>query len=148
MPIQTKIRQILERLPWFRHSPTRQFIKFAIVGAVNTALDIGLFTLLHALGLHYLLANVFAFGTAVINSYYWNRRWTFRSRSAEWRPELVKFASVSGLGFLGNEILLFLFVESGHWPPLTAKLVVTVIIFFWNYLANRFWTFKHVSLPS
>lgn len=148
MGIKGKIVSGLERIPLFRHAPTRQFIKFAIVGVANTALDIGLFTLLHAWGLHYLLANVFAFSAGVINSYYWNRRWTFRSRQAKWGSEMIKFFTVSGIGFAGNELLLLLLVELGHWLPLAAKLIVTIVIFFWNYLANRLWTFKNVSLPS
>jgi putative flippase GtrA len=67
----------------------------------------------------------------------------------DWRAQLAKFTAVSLIGLaLSNLILLSL--ESplglmlGHpaWGYLPAKVLATGVVLFWNYFANRAWTFK------
>jgi len=45
---------------------------------MNTVVDFAVFALLAAGGLSVLLAQWLAYGCGVLNSYLWNRRWTFR----------------------------------------------------------------------
>jgi putative flippase GtrA len=127
---------------------TRQFIKFAIIGVSNTVLDFIIFSGLHWLGLNYLVANVISFSTAVLNSYYWNRRWTFRSQNTNWRAEMVKFIAVSIIGLVGNEAILWTLVSRGSWTPVMGKIAATAVVLIWNFIANRLWTFRTVALPS
>lgn len=135
----------LERL---RHHPeTRRFGKFAIVGMINTAIDMAVYILLHSvLGMHYLLANIFAFLAAAINSYNLNRRWTFRSTAADWRREMTQYLAVIGLGFCLNEGLLYILVDRFSLHSIVAKVLVIGVVLVWNFGANRWWTFRK-SLP-
>ncbi len=120
----------------------RQFIKFAMVGVVNTIIDYGVYALL-VLGFetHYLVANIFSFFAAASNSYFLNRRWTFRSNDPRWRRQAVKYFSVLTIGFALNELFLYLFVEHGDVGKLQGKAIAIVIVLFWNFGANKFWTF-------
>jgi HAD superfamily phosphatase (TIGR01668 family) len=163
----------------FRHRLVRQFIKFCIVGASSTVLDVGL---------HYLLMFVVTWngvpvsdlvGTwvlstffgetspsqeairnaafaplkvpvvvlAILNSFYWNRRWTFRVVGKESRHrQIVKFFVVALIGMGLNVVLssgLHAVVPGSDkvsWAIATA--VATVVVVFWNFTGQRLWTFR------
>ncbi|MCA1696811.1 MAG: GtrA family protein, partial [Actinobacteria bacterium] len=52
--------------------------KFGVIGAVNTALDFGVFNLLHfTLGVGLLTAQAISMVIAATSSYFMNRHWTF-----------------------------------------------------------------------
>ena len=55
-----------------------QFLKFALVGVLNTVVDFLVFQLFNlTLGWMY-LAQVIGYCAGILNSYFWNSRWTFR----------------------------------------------------------------------
>ncbi len=133
-------RQIAE------HPETQRFVRFVLVGLLNTSIDFTLFFLFtHVAGWHYLLANVASFLLAAINSYFMNRRWTFGSQSAAWHREAAQYVTVLVIGFALNEGLLFLLVSRWQWAKLIAKVMVTGLVLVWNFSANRLWTFRHVA---
>lgn len=127
-----------------RHQEVRRFSRFALVGLLNTAIDFTIFfSLLHLTNLSYLGANMISFLAAAINSYTLNRRWTFRSGARDIHREGAQYVTVIGVGFLLNEGLLYLLVDHGDLPTWAGKVVVTGVVLIWNFLANRFWTFRH-----
>ena len=136
-------KQIMDH-PWVAQRPgIKQFVKFSIVGAMNTIIDFSVFTLFFShFHWHYLVANIMALLVAGTGSYIFNRRWTFQSQDTRWHHQLAKFMVVLGLGFSLNEFLLYLFVEHGHLHPLVAKAGAVVLVLFFNFFANRLWTFR------
>lgn len=143
MNIQSLI-EVVRRHPWIADRPTiRQFVKFGLVGALNTGVDFTVFTIcVYGFRMHYLVANVAAFGVAAVNSYVLNRRWTFRNDDPRWHVQMVKFFVVLTIGFGLNELLLYFLVSRFAWSKIVAKLAVILVVLFWNYLVNRFWTFR------
>lgn len=138
-----------------------RFFKFLIVGTLGFVVDFGTLTfLVEVVGLEPVLANVFSFSAAVISNFTWNRYWTYpESRSKRKRVQLIQFAMVSILGLLINSLILFLLEgpfnalfalpffsflpeDIGYLP---AKMVATVIVLFWNFFVNRFWTYSNVD---
>jgi putative flippase GtrA len=125
------------------HHEVRRATRFGIVGVANTAIDFIIFTtLVHFFQLPYLWANVVAFSVASLNSYIVNRRWTFRSSARDIHREALQYIVVLTIGFFINEGVLYLVVEKTSAAPLIGKLMATGISLIWNFLANRFWTFK------
>ncbi len=57
-------------------------VMFALVGALNTLIDMAMFWLLVSFALHPLLANMVSYSTAAVNSYILNGHVTFRHRHA------------------------------------------------------------------
>ena len=56
-----------------------QFIKFNVVGIMNTAVDFGVFMILnHYLGLIYAVSQVISYSCGMVNSYFLNKFWTFQ----------------------------------------------------------------------
>lgn len=127
-----------------------RFSRFLAVGAVGTALDFSLLTLLKLGGLPTLFANSLSFTAGLLNNFTWNRLWTFGDvEQSDWRKQFMQFTVVSLIGLLlNNAIVLSLenvlgsMLGQPEWGYLPAKVIATGVVAFWNYFANRTWTFK------
>lgn len=125
-----------------KRTGVRQFIKFALVGVVNTMIDFSVYAgFVLWFDVHYLLANIFAFIAAASNSYLLNRRWTFRSADPRWRAQAAKYFTVLAIGFGLNELILYALVEHGSFGKFVGKGIAIVVVLFWNFGANKLWTF-------
>lgn len=129
----------------------QRFSRFLAVGAVGTILDFSLLTLLKLAGLPTLFANSLSFTAGLINNFTWNRLWTFGDvTQSDWRRQLAQFTAVSLVGLVLNNVIVLslegalgsLFGMPG-WGYLPAKVIATGVVVFWNYFANRMWTFKN-----
>ncbi len=127
-----------------------RFAKFAIVGAVGSVVDFGILNLMHkAFGWSLLWANVLSFSMAVLSNFTWNRLWTFpESRSRRKREQLPQFALVNVVGLgINTLILLGLDAVFSHfiadpWDYNLAKAIAIGVVLFWNFGANRLWTYR------
>jgi hypothetical protein len=87
---------------------------------------------------------------AILNSYYWNRRWTFRVDKAHGHGEMItKFFVVALIGMVLNVVvgttinrLLHLGAEA-RWAG--ASLIATAVVVFWNFTGQKLWTFRKAS---
>lgn len=144
--MQQLINRVSEHPFVARRPMVRQFIKFAIVGSINTSIDyLGFAALVTWTHIPYLLANVMTFSVAATNSYILNRRWTFRSADPRWQRQAVAFFSVMAVGLGLNSLALYLFVDHAHIHKLIAKAMGIVIVLFWNFFASRFLVFREAS---
>jgi putative flippase GtrA len=129
----------------------KRFIKFAIVGASGTVVDFGLLNFgILVLGLTKALANTISFSAAVVNNFVWNRLWTFpETRSSPFLGQLWKFFLVSLAGYALNQTIFlgldhFLLYRFGVLGYNLSKAVATLVVLFWNFGANRVWTYREV----
>jgi len=81
-----------------------QFIKFLLVGALNTGIDFGVLNLLMlstgiTSGFYYPIFKAISFTCGVTNSYIWNKRWTFKKGKDLGKKEFSKFFTVSLISF-------------------------------------------------
>ena len=80
-----------------------QFSKFFLVGLMNVLIDLGILSLLIVLfkadkGLWYSVFKGFSFSLATVNSYFWNKLWTFGTEKGKFDQFLI----VSLIGLLIN----------------------------------------------
>ena len=140
-----------------------RFFKFALVGISGTIIDFGIFNLLIRMQFSSIIASTISFIVAVFNNFYWNRYWTYpETKILPIAPQVIKFSSVSTAGLLIRTILFKLieqpsinFAEGmlSDNSLFSAEVIgknislafVIIIVLFWNYLANRFWTYKNIS---
>lgn len=121
----------------------RQFIKFGLVGLSSTAIDWSIFYLLNlTFGVYYLYAKVFSFAIAVINSFIWNRRWTFRSQDPNQMRQFSKFLTIALIGLGLNTLIMYIVVTVLNQQPIAGLVAASAIVVFWDFLANKFYTFK------
>jgi putative flippase GtrA len=139
-----------------------RFIKFAVVGISGTIIDFGIFNLLLYMQFNSILASTISFIVAVFNNFYFNRNWTYpESKIHSLTSQLTKFAVVSIAGLLirttlyklierpiinfverimSEDVLVFAEVVGKN----ISLAILIIIVLFWNYLANRFWTYKNI----
>jgi putative flippase GtrA len=105
-----------------------QFARFSLIGAMNGALDIIILNLLLQLWQHantwdLILANSLAYSVAVLNSYVWNARLTFRRESTFNAREKALFAAQALVSLLISNGVFLLFLYLLGLSPLPLWLV-------------------------
>jgi len=125
------------------HQVLKQFIKFSLVGALNTIVDFVTYLFFtRVLFWYYLLAAFLAFSLAATSSFLFNRYWTFKLENKFTATEYAKFILVAAGGLLLTILFLYILVDIFFWYDLWAKLVIVVIVVNYNFWMQKFWTFK------
>lgn len=148
-----------------------QIGKFGVIGVLNTLVDWGVLAVLFAVGptwfsvatdqsivttggiaiTAYTLYKSISFIVANINSYYWNKYWTFAtSLSQKTKAEFLQFFAVSMIGFLLNVgISSYVFKSitpsvgmNGDQWGLVGAAIGSVVGLAWNFLGYKFIVFK------
>ena len=121
----------------------KQFMRFGVVGVANSLLDFSVFFLLHrTLEFGYVSANGGAWLLAVSFSFFGNKFWTFRAHAVNAGKQYIRFLVVSCIGLGISTLLLYAFIEFGGLAATIAKVLCIVVVAFWNFYANKFWTFN------
>jgi len=89
----------------------------------------------------------FSTSLAILNSFYWNRSWTFRIRGREEAAsQLRRFVLVSVVGLVLNVLLSTAFDRLIPGPEKNsariATLLAAVVVAFWNFAGQRLYAFK------
>jgi putative flippase GtrA len=115
-----------------------QFIKFCLVGAISTAINVKLFSVLMAQGLGVNLSHVCAFSLAVTNGFFLNRAWTFRhSRAHRMQQQYVMFVAVNVVGLaLSWAVMRLVGAWLTHWDVSHAWLLQSAPANFLGGLLN------------
>jgi putative flippase GtrA len=133
-----------------------QAAKFLLVGTLNTFIDLGVLNLLILIsgiasgGLYSAFKGI-SFAIAVINSYFWNKFWTFkRSKTTAPGKEFLQFfiVSIVGLGInVGSASLVVNVI--GPQFGLTAEIwanigaiIAALCGMTWNFIGYKFIVFR------
>lgn len=146
----------------------KKFIKFGLVGVLNTLVDFAVFYVMDhwAIGAGPTLillgvtvttgpyiSNAIAYVVANVHSFVWNKLWTFEKRDRVTKGEAARYLMTSAGYLLISTVslaicirilslpLLAALVPQG-WTNLLAKLPTACVTIFYNYLMNKFWVFK------
>ena len=117
--------------------------RFALVGVLNTIVDVLVYWGLVALSLHPVLANLGAFIVANVQSYFINARFTFSTngKAAAISPAgYLKYALSHSFSLIASTAIIAL--AAPRIGALPAKLIAVGLTFFVNYLASAFLVFR------
>lgn len=117
----------------------RQFIRFLLVGALNTAISLVVYRALLAFGVWYVVSAPIAWAAGVVNGYVWNLRWTFAGRDTP-RARLL-YALFGALGAGVASLLVLVFVHGAGLGKFESYLAAVPLVTVSTFLANRYWTF-------
>lgn len=146
----------------FRHKKTLvQFIKYALVGVMNTLLTLGMIFLCKSVfGVNDYVSNAVGYIVGLMNSFMWNRNWVFRSNGGLTRQAthfLLGFCVCYFIQFMvvwlinqswfgkTQYTLLWGFVISGYG---IATLVGNVCYTLSNFIYNRLITFREKNAAT
>ena len=147
-----------------------QIAKFGVTGVMNFLVDLGVLSLLIVifqevleielketiLGLGILILTYYSickgtsFIVANVNSYFWNKFWTFEDKSSEKQvTEFTQFFVVSLVGFFINVLVASYVFKAINMPGFTPEqwgligaAVGSVAGLAWNFLGYKFIVFK------
>lgn len=124
----------------------KSFIRFAIVGVINTLVTITINILCNnVFNLYYKISWVIAFAGGVTNSYIMNKLWTFESKGGSPKKttkEMLQFLTVNLVSLGATTLGLTYFVENMGINENIAQLPTIVISQFINYFGYKLWVFK------
>jgi putative flippase GtrA len=116
-----------------------QGAKFILVGLMNTGIDIGLyFTLTRFLAIFAeanVVAKAISYAAGVLNSYLWNRSWTFKSRDRSWKT-FAPFMLSNLIGLSINAAVLWLGLLLSI-PEILALVIATSVTLVWNFIISK-----------
>lgn len=145
-PSQTKVGQV-----------AGQFVRFAVVGVVNTAINFAVLNLLSHLtgiksGPHVIYLTVIAFAVALANSYFMNDYWVFKDEGHhEGGRKFSLFLTVSLIGAGLNSLVVYLVTTFVHpmfglsetlWLNF-ANLCGVGVGLVWNFIGYKIFVFKN-----
>ena len=121
----------------------RKFIKFGMVGVLNTIIDIFSFFILNVVfGIGAYISQILSFIIATINSFLCNKYWTFEKKNPIAGNEVFKYIIVKCCYLAVSLCMLGLFKNLFNLTPMVAKFPATCMMIGFNYLAVKFWVFK------
>jgi putative flippase GtrA len=144
------------------HRERKRFLKFSFVGITGTIVDFGVLNLFRLVfNVPLVWSQGISFVCAVINNFLWNRYWTYpESRSKGAPKQLMQFFLINVIGILirtplipwFDELILNFLTTAKITLPLKnyvisqnlALAVSILIVTFWNYFANRYWTYSNI----
>ncbi len=121
-----------------------QFMKFGVVGILNSLICYVTYLILITFRMHYTPANIIGFSISVFNSYYWNNKYVFTTdgKRVWWKTFIKTYISYAGTGILLSNILLALWIEVFHIPEFIGPIINLVFTIPVNYLVNKLWAYK------
>ncbi|MCB9134327.1 MAG: GtrA family protein [Anaerolineales bacterium] len=127
---------------WFS-SWVGQVVRFGLVGVANTFVDTGLYFLLSRSNWlpNLVWAKAFSYSVGVLNSYYWNKSWTFQSRVKSGQV-FPLFVAVNLLAVGLNTWMMHLALDVLGMSEVSALTLATGATFVWNFIVNKFFIFR------
>ena len=115
-----------------------QFIKFSFVGLTAFAIDYGLFLILYAAGVPYLIANIISYFISTVYNFLMSMRYVFPGKTGQTRAQqFAIFITLSVIGLGLNELFLWMFVGWFSIPAAIAKIMATFLVMIFNFITRK-----------
>jgi putative flippase GtrA len=129
---------------FLKKESSKQFIKFSIIGVLNTIINLAvLYVCTDIFGIYYLISAIIAFMAAVTNSFVLNKTWTFNEKiNQNAYSKYAKFFIISIIALAVNLVILYVLVEFFSIHYIIAQLIGIISNLIINFFGNKLWTFK------
>ena len=131
---------MLEKL--FVHKTEDTFIqgfRYLFAGGAGFSADLlVLFILTHYFDVYYIFSAMASFTVGITITYIISVKWVFGRRSAyRRRKEFAIFALIGVIGLFITLASMWLLTDMLHIYYLVSKIMATVLVYFWNFLARK-----------
>jgi putative flippase GtrA len=129
-----------------RHPPHYfQLLRFLVVGSTGFAVNIATFTLLvHGLDVHYRVAGAIGVIAGILDTYVFNRLWTFGRGDKPPHIEASSYFLVYLCSLAASLITLTILVENGV-PKVIGQATGSLVGLPINFLGLRQWVFRRAT---
>lgn len=119
-----------------------QFVKFGIVGVMNTMISFIVYYIFVLISNElYLIGSVAGFVMSVLNAFYWNSNYVFQKSDEKLRT-LIRTFIAYGSNLLIGTFMLWLLVDKCGLSLFIAPMINLMITVPLNFLLNKFWVMK------
>ena len=118
-----------------------KFIRFSLVGILNTVVFYGIYYVLLQVGIWYVLSLTIGNVVAIFNSYVMNKIFTFKTKK-KLLNESFKFFVVAGIQYLLNLLIVHICVSFIGISAEFAGFIAISISVFLSYFGHKLWTFR------
>jgi len=150
-------------------SSFKQLSKFLVVGVSNFVISFAVFYLLYnywklsgilyklfgqagkdlenlilqlgATSLDATLANIFGYTAGIINSFIWNRLWTFQAKY-DAAIQFGRFLALNLFCLVMSSASLFLFTDYLRWSYLPVWFFTITVVTIVNFIVSKYWVFS------
>ncbi|WP_410770794.1 GtrA family protein [Fontibacillus sp. BL9] len=125
-----------------------QFIKFNMVGLLNTAVDFAVFAVLTGWGIGNGAAQIVSYSAGTVNSFFMNKGYTFNDRRVNGRKKVfevrqfLRFVILNLIVLTISLALLSIMASYAGVHALIAKFGVTCVTLILNFYGSRKWVFR------
>jgi len=120
-----------------------QFFRYAFVGAIASVVDWGVLWVLEKIGLYYLIAAIISFFAGLATNFFLSKLLVFNGQKARMNSigEFVSYAVIGAIGLGMTLGIMYVFTEWLHLYFLLSKIIATLIVLVWNYLARKIFVY-------
>lgn len=126
------------------HGTPVQFVRFAIVGILSNLVLYLLYLALTGLGVGIKLAMTLLYVVGTLQSFVFNRRWSFEHRGRR-GPAFVRYVAAYVIGYVVNLLGLMLFVDWFGQPHQVVQGVLILTVAVLLFALHKAWVFAPVS---
>lgn len=116
-------------------------VLYAIVGVANTIVGLGTIFVLMYVGFKPEVANVLGYIVGFLNSYFLNKKFTFKSKNSHKR-DFVRFGVAMGVAYLINLAVLVILHYEFLVDKYVAQIIASVCYTISGYVISKLWAFK------
>jgi putative flippase GtrA len=125
----------------------KQFIRFAVIGFASNAIAYAIYIVLTRLGLGPKFAMSLLYGIGVLQTFVFNKRWTFGHRGAH-RAAFFRYCMAYGLGYVINLLVLRILVDQQGYPHEIVQGVMILSLAVMLFLLQKYWVFPSNELRT
>ena len=120
----------------------RNLILYGIIGSLTSALDFAVFTMMSKyIGIHYIVANCISVLVGITTSFVLNRSLNFKVKDKTGKRFII-FLTVGLCGLVLSNLILYVGINLLDGDELIVKLASIVLVVGFQFLLNKFVTFK------
>jgi len=121
-----------------------ELIRYVYAGGIAFVLDfLVLMVLYKVFDVYYLTATAIGLIVGLFTTYLLSIKWVFNNRAVSNRTsELGIFLLIGSIGFLINEYVIWISVETLLLNVPVSKVIATAVVFIWNFTARKVILFR------
>lgn len=119
----------------------KSFLKYGLIGIVNTVFGYGVIFLLLYLGIVAELSNLIGYILGFFLSYNLNKKYNFKSQNSH-KKDLPKFLISMGIAYLLNLLVLVLCYRYFGIDVYISQIIAGIIYTLTGYFLSKMWVFR------
>jgi putative flippase GtrA len=119
-----------------------QFIKFGLVGGVNTLVSLIVYYVMICLSVNYMVSTITGYLASLGVGYILNRGWVFKAQDTKVANSALKYLIIYGASLIINMVCMYIWIDIVFLSRYIAPILTLCITIPFNYIFSKFWAFR------